>query len=260
MRKDPDEAMTFCTNAIENCPAQRLEWLRHFTSRGAMDMMGVGDEVCAALVDADLLHDPADFYHLTAEDLAQLEGFKAKRIANVLASIEASTQQPLERLLFALGIRHVGEKVAQVIATTFGTMEAVQAASEEEIGSIPGVGPVIGASLHSWLAEERHGDLIARLRAAGVRMTAEATVTTATGPLAGQSFVLTGRLEHLTRAKAEAALVKLGGTIASGVSKHLSHLIVGADPGSKVVKAEKLGIPMHDEAWLLALLTEHGAA
>lgn len=255
VRKDPDEAMAYCTNPVEQCPAQLLEWLRHFTSRGAMDIMGVGDEVCAALLEAGLVHDPSDFYHLTAEDLARLEGFKEKRINNVLTSIAKSKEQPLPRLLFALGIRHVGEKVAYLVANTFGDIDTLLAAPAEAIGAIPGVGPIIGASLSSWLAEPAHRALIERFREAGVRMTADTPAEVIIeGPLAGQTFLLTGRLEQMTRGQAEDALRRLGGTIASNVSKSLSHLIVGADPGSKLAKAQKLNLPIHDEQWLLDLL------
>ena len=258
VRKDPDEAMVYCTNPPEACPAQMLEWLRHFVSRGAMDIMGVGDEVCAALIDAGFVHDPADLYQVTTEQLGQLEGFKGKRIANTASSIEASKQQPLPRLLFALGIRHVGEKVARTIAETFGSMDVLLVASAEEIGNIPGVGPIIGESLHTWLADEAHRALLERIRDAGVRMTADAPSEVPQGPLTGQTFLLTGRLEHLTRGQAEAALIALGGTIASSVSKTLHHLIVGADAGSKLAKAEKLKVPIHDEAWLVALIARGG--
>ncbi len=259
VRKDPDEAMAYCTNPIEKCPGQQLEWLRHFVSRGAMDITGVGDEVCAALIAAGFVHDPADLYSLTAEELATLESFKEKRIANVLASIAESKTRPLGRLLFALGIRHVGEKVARVIADTLQTMDALLAASAEEIGALPGVGPVIGESLHSWLADDAHRALIARLRAAGVRMDADAlAANNPQGPLSGQSFLLTGRLTQMTRTEAEAALQALGATIASGVSKSLNYLIVGADPGSKLAKAEKLKIAIRDEGWLIDLLANEG--
>jgi DNA ligase (NAD+) len=258
VRKDSDEVMAYCTNPPERCPAQMLEGVRHFVSRGAMDIMGVGDEVCAALLQAGMIHDPADLYSLTAEDLGQLEGFKEKRITNALSSIAASKGQPLGRLLFALGVRHVGEKVARVIADTFGSMEALLAAGEEDIVNIPGVGPIIGHSLYTWLADPAHRALIERLRVAGVRMTADTPAEVPQGPLTGQSFLLTGRLERMTRGQAEAAIIALGGTIASGVSKTLNHLIVGADAGSKLAKAEKLKVPIHDEAWLIQLIERGG--
>ncbi len=255
VRKDPDEAMAYCTNPVERCPAQMLEWLRHFVSRPAMDIVGVGDEVCGALIAAGFVHDPSDLYALTAEQLESLEGFKAKRIANVLNSIASSKTQPLPRLLFALGIRHVGEKVAYLVANTFGTMDAVLSAEAGAIGAIPGVGPIIGESLSAWLAAPEHRELIERFRAAGLRMTADTPAESIVdGPLSGQSFLLTGRLERMTRSQAEEALTKLGGTIASSVTKTLSHLIVGTDPGSKLAKAQKLALPIHDEAWLLELL------
>ncbi len=255
--KDPDEAMAYCTNPPDRCPGQMLEWLRHFVSRGAMDITGVGDEVCAALVDAGFVRDPADFYALTEEELATLEGFKAKRIANVLASLAASKERPLGRLLFGLGVRHVGEKVAETVANSFGTMESLLDATEEQIAGVPGVGPIIGASLHTWLADGAHRDLIRRLTEAGVRMTADAPAPALDGPLTGQSFVLTGRLDQMTRTQAEDSLRRLGGTIASGVSKTLTHLVVGTDPGSKLAKAQKLNIAIHDEAWLVELLNSH---
>ncbi len=255
IRKDPDEAMAYCSNPVEACPGQMLEWLRHFVSRGALDISGVGDELCAELLAAGLIHDPADLYDLTAADFAQREGFKERRIANVLTSIAQSKAQPLPRLIFALGIRHVGEKVAYLVANTFGTMDAVLAADATAIGAIPGVGPIIGESLSSWLAEPAHRDLIERFRAAGLRMTADTPAEAAIeGPLAGQSFLLTGRLETMTRGQAEEAIRRLGGTVASSVAKSLTHLIVGADPGSKLARAQKLNIPIHDEQWLRALL------
>jgi DNA ligase (NAD+) len=255
VRKDPDEAMAYCTNSRDQCPSQSLEWMRHFVSRGAMDIMGVGDEVCATLIAAGLVHDPADLYNLTYDDLSKLESFKAKRITNVLNSIESSKQQPLSRLLFALGIRHVGEKVAYTIAETFGDMDSLLAATEESISAIPGVGAIIGASIHSWLADPANQKLVTRLQAAGVRMTADAPSEAMTsGPLAGQSFLITGRLDSMTRSEAEAAIRRLGGTIASNVTKTLNYLIAGADAGSKLAKAQKARIPIHDEAWLLDLL------
>lgn len=255
VRKDPDEAMAYCTNPLEQCPAQMLEWMKHFVSRGAMDIVGVGDEVCAALIAGGLIHEPSDLYHLTAEDLAKVEGFKTKRIANALSSIEASKQQPLHRLLFALGIRHVGEKAAYIVAARFGTMDQVLAASAEEIGAIAGVGPIIGESLHTWLADADHLTLVERLGAAGLRMTADIpTEPIIDGPLTGKTFLITGRLETLTRSQAESALRQLGGTIASGVSKHLSYLVVGEDAGSKLAKAQKANVGLLTETDLLAVL------
>ncbi len=257
VRKDPDEAMAFCTNPLEKCPGQLREWLKHFVSQGAMDIVGIGDKVVELLIAEGLIHDPADIYALTADDLAKLRGFKDKRINNILASIAASKERPLGRLIFALGIRHVGEVAALIVANHFGDMDHLLQASQEEIGALPGVGPVIGNSLHSWLADEHHRALIERLRAAGVRMTADGTGAEApTGPLTGKSFLITGRLNDMTRSQAEEAIRSLGGTIASNVSKNLSFLIVGEDPGSKLAKAQKARVPTKDEQWLNYLL--HG--
>jgi DNA ligase (NAD+) len=150
----------------------------------------------------------------------------------------------------------MGEKTAQIIASAFGNMDTLLAASEAEIVEVPGIGPIIGQSVYSWLQEEKNRALIERLRQLDVNMQAEAKVEV-TGPLAGQTFLLTGRLSNMTRPAAEEAIIRLGGSIASGVSKSLNHLIVGEDAGSKLTKAQKAGVPIHDEQWLLALLNEH---
>jgi len=257
--KDPTEAMAYCSNPPERCPAQLIELIRHFVSRNAMDIQGIGDELARELVEKGYVKDPADLYRLTADDLRKLENFAEKRTANILAAIEQSKQQPLERLLFALGIRHVGEKAAQIVAEAFGTMDRLIAASEDEINALPGIGPIIGHNLYTWLHDPRNQNLIQRLRQAGVNMQAASYgQTPAHLPLAGQTFLLTGRLHSMTRTQAEEAITRLGGKIASGVSKSLNHLIVGEDPGSKLPRAQKLGIPIHNEAWLLDLLARYG--
>jgi len=172
----------------------------------------------------------------------------------MLRAIEASKQRPLSRLLFGLNIRYAGGKTAQIIAQAFGSMDRLLAASEEEIVSVPGIGPVAGQSIYSWLQDEQNRALIERLQQAGVNMQEEQKTTT--GPLAGQTFLLTGRLNNMTRPVAEEKIIRLGGTIASGVSKSLNHLIVGEDAGSKLAKAQKAGVPTHDEQWLIDLLKE----
>jgi len=250
----PDQAMAYCPN--EECPARHLESIIHFVSRGAMDMETIGEKMSEQLVEAGLIKSVADFYTLTREQLLSLEGVKDKSASNMLAAIEASKQRSLWRLLFGLNIRYVGEKTAQILADAFGSMDALLAASEEEITGVAGVGPVIGHSVYNWLQEEKNRALIERLRQAGLNMTEERQ--TIEGPLAGQTFLLTGKLTSMTRPVAEEAIKKLGGTIAAGVSKSLSHLIVGEDAGSKLAKAQKAGVPIHDEAWLIALLQEYG--
>ncbi len=259
--RNEDEAMAYCSNLPENCQSQLIELIRHFVSRGAMDIEGMGDELCDDLVKRGYVKDPADIYRLTKQDLLNLEGFAEKKANNILNAIEASKQRPLSRQLFALGIRYVGEKAAQTVATAFGTMDALLEASEEQITALPGIGPKIGHSLYLWLQQPRNREVVTKLKAAGVRMENDRTsATTATGPLSGQTFLLTGRLEKMTRSQAEEAIQQLGGTIASGVSKSLHHLIVGADAGSKLEKAQKAGVPIHDEAWLINLLTQHQKA
>jgi DNA ligase (NAD+) len=250
----PDQAMAYCPNT--DCPARNLESVIHFVSKGAMDIDTIGEKKCAQLVSEGYIKSVADFYTLTREQLLALEGVKAKSADKMLTAIEASKHRPFWRLLFGLNIRYMGEKTAQIIASAFGNMDRLLAASEAEIVEVPGIGPIIGQSVYSWLQEEKNRALIERLRQFGVNMQAEAKAEV-TGPLAGQTFLLTGRLSNMTRPAAEEAIMRLGGSIASGVSKSLNHLIVGEDAGSKLTKAQKAGVPIHDEQWLLALLNEH---
>ncbi|MDQ2905422.1 MAG: NAD-dependent DNA ligase LigA [Ktedonobacteraceae bacterium] len=247
-----DEAMAYCPNP--ECPAQILESVIHFASKGAMDLETIGEKMCALLVRIGYVKSVADFYDLSREQLLALEGVQEKSADNMLASIEASKQRTFWHLLFGLNIRYVGEKTAQVVTQGFGDIDRLLAASEEEIVAVPGIGPKIGHSLWTWLQNDRSRALIERLRQAGLTMQAEQHV--ATGPLAGQSFLLTGRLTTMTRTAAEETITKLGGTIATNVSKSLNHLIVGEDAGSKLAKAQKAGVPIHDEQWLLAVLNE----
>jgi len=252
----PDQAMAYCPNT--KCPARNLESLIHFVSKGAMDIETIGEKMCEQLVAAGYVKTVADFYMLTRDQLLALEGVKAKSADNMLAGIEASKQRPLWRLLFGLNIRYMGEKAAQLITGAFQNIDNLLSASEEAIVAVPGIGPKIGHSVYSWLQETDNQALIERLREAGLNMQEEQHIIT--GPLAGQTFLLTGRLSSMTRPIAEEALIELGGTIASGVNKSLSHLIVGEEPGSKVTKAQKAGVPIHDEQWLVDLLKEHGVS
>ena len=251
----PDQAMAYCPN--EECPARNLESIIHYVSRGAMDIDTIGEKMCEQLVSSGYVKSFADFYHLTRDQLLALEGVKDKSADKMLAAIEASKKRPFWRLLFGLNIRYMGEKTAQIIANAFGNIDQLLAASEEEIVRVPGIGPIIGKSVYIWLQGEKNRALIERLRQAGVNM-ADEPQQPQTGPLAGQTFLLTGRLNTMTRPIAEATIMKLGGTIASGVSKSLSHLIVGEDAGSKLAKAQKAGVPIHNEQWLVDLLEEYG--
>lgn len=248
-----DEAMAYCPNL--QCPARNLEGIIHFASKGAMDIETIGEKMSGQLVEAGYIKSVSDFYSLTREQLLELEGIKEKSADNILKGIETSKHRSLWHLLFGLNIRYVGAKTAQIIAQAFGNMDNLLAASEEEITAVPGIGPVAGQSIFSWLQDEHNRALIERLRQAGVNMQDEQK--TAEGPLAGQTFLLTGRLTSMTRPIAEEKLVQLGGTIATGVSKTLSHLIVGEDAGSKLAKAQKAGVPIHDEQWLVDLFKEY---
>ena len=248
----PGQAMAYCPN--EDCPSRHLESIIHFVS--AMDIETIGEKMCEQLIEAAYVKDVADFYMLTREQLLALEGVKEKSTDNMLNAIEASKQRPFWRLLVGLNIRYMGEKTAQIIAEAFGSIDRLLAATEEEINAIPGIGPKIGHSLYGWLQEPKNRALIERLRQVGVNMQTEQR--TQQGPLAGQTFLLTGRLSRMTRPQAEEAIARLGGTIASGVSKSLGHLIVGEDAGSKLAKARKAGVPIHDEQWLIDLLNHCG--
>src|SRR6266567_676191 len=252
----PNQAMAYCPN--EDCPSRNLESLIHFVSKGAMDIDTIGEKMCEQLLSAGYVQNVADFYSLTRDQLLALEGIKDKSADKMLAAIEASKKRSLARLLFGLNIRYVGEKTAQIIASAFGSMDKLLAASEAEIVGVPGIGPIIGQSVYNWLQVEKNRALIERLRQVGINMQEEQQAA-ATGPLSGQTFLLTGRLSSMTRPAAEEAIMKLGGKIASGVSKSLSHLIVGEDAGSKLAKAQKAGVAIHDEQWLLDLLKEHEA-
>src|SRR5579885_1466099 len=251
--RSEDIAMAYCPN--EECPGRNAEGIIHFASKAAMDIETIGEKMAVQLINAGLVKDVADFYSLTKEQLLALEGVQEKSADNMLTAIEASKQQPLSRLLFGLNIRYMGEKTAQLIAQAFGDVDRLLAASEEEINAVPGIGPKIGHSLYTWLQDPENQALIEQLRRAGLNMKEEQH--TIDGPLTGQTFLLTGRLTTMTRGAAEEAIKQLGGSIASGVSKSLSHLIVGEDPGSKLAKAQKAGVPIHDEQWLVSMLQEH---
>jgi DNA ligase (NAD+) len=252
----PDQAMAYCPN--EECPSRNLESIIHFVSRGAMDIDTIGEKMSEQLLSTGYIKSVADFYSLTRDQLLALEGVKAKSADNMLSAIEASKHRAFSRLLFGLNIRYVGEKTAQILANAFGDIDKLLGASEEEIVAVPGIGPKIGHSVYDWLRNEKNRALIERLRQAGVNMQEEEQAKI-TGPLSGQTFLLTGRLSSMTRPVAEEAIARLGGTIASSVSKSLNHLIVGEDAGSKLAKAQKAGVPIHDEQWLIDLLKKFEA-
>jgi DNA ligase (NAD+) len=252
----PDQAMAYCPN--KQCPERLRQEIIHFVSKGAMDIDSIGEKMAIQLVNVGYIHSVADFYTFTREQLLALEGVKEKSADNMLSAIEASKHRTFWRLLFALNIRYMGEKSAQLITGAFGDLEHLKSATAEDITRIPGIGPEIGQSLYNWLQDSDNITLLDHLHELGLNTSD--TQEERTGPLVGQSFLLTGRLQSMTRADAEEALVHLGATIATGVSKSLSHLIVGEDPGSKLTKAEKAKVPIHDEQWLVELLKEHAGS
>jgi DNA ligase (NAD+) len=258
--RDDGEADTYCTNA--ECPAQRVERIIYFAARGTMDIRGLGEKIVERLVKSGAVRDVADLYHLTVETLLELDGFQQKSASNLINAIQSSRERPFPRVLQALGIRYVGEKAADILTEGFRSIDAILAASEAELAALPGIGPRIAASAHHWAQLEPNRQLVERLRAAGLQLALpaeEPTTPDADLPFAGQTFLLTGSLAALTRGQAEDAIQRLGGKIAPSVSKSLSHLIVGADPGSKLAKAQKSGVPIHDEAWLVERLAAHNA-
>ncbi len=249
----PDQAMAYCPNL--QCPSRHLEGLIHFVSKGAMDIDTIGEKMCEQLADAGLVHSVSDFYDLTKDQLLSLAGVKEKSAENMLKGIEASKQREFWRLLFGLNIRYMGEKTAQIITQSFNDIDTLLTATEEQLVSLAGIGPKVGHSVYTWLQAPENQALIERLRQAGVNMRDEPQTTT--GPLSGQTFLLTGKLSGMTRSAAEEAITRLGGTIATGVSKSLHHLIFGEDAGSKLAKAQKAGVAIHDERWLVDLLKQY---
>jgi DNA ligase (NAD+) len=247
------EADHRCPNRT-GCPSQNIEWLFHFAGRGAMDIEGLGYETGLQLLDRGLVTDPAGVYDLTDEQLAELEGFKDKKIANLRRSIEASKQRPLWRLLVGLNIRHVGEHVAQVLADAFGSIEAIANADEQTIDDVEEIGPEIARSVREWFDDPGNRRLIERLRDAGLRMAGERTALPKDSPLAGMTIVLTGGLGQMSRDEAAAAAKAAGARVASSVSKKTEFVVAGENPGSKYDKAVELGVEVIDEAAFLERL------
>jgi DNA ligase (NAD+) len=247
------EPMARCTNA--SCPAQLVERVRHFCSRGAMDIEGVGDQLSAALVDSGLVRDVSEIYHLDLPALLKLPRMAEKSASNVLAAIEGSKKRGLARLLSGLGIRFVGSQNAAILAGDFGTMDALAAATEEELLRSEGIGAEIASSVALFFAQEPNRAMIARLKKAGVDMTAPLREREPVGILAGKTLVLTGTLPTLTRDEAAELIVAAGGKVSSAVSKKTDYVIAGEEAGSKLAKAEQLGITVLDEAGLRDIIT-----
>ncbi|MBW1696361.1 MAG: NAD-dependent DNA ligase LigA [Deltaproteobacteria bacterium] len=252
------EAVRRCTNA--SCPAQVKERIRHFTSRGAMDIEGAGPALVEQLVDNGLIRDVADLYNLKKDQLASLERMGEKSARNLLAQIADSKSRGPARLLFALGVRYVGATAARLLAERYGNLEAMQEATKEEIEAIEGIGPVIADSLAAFMAEPRNRRLLERLKQAGVELggaPVERAEIPSGGPFAGKRFVITGTLSKFTRSEAEGLIRERGGKVSGSVSSKTDGVIVGEQPGSKLDEARKLGVRTMDEAEFLRLLDQH---
>jgi DNA ligase (NAD+) len=271
LHREEEEAVWRCENV--SCPAKLQRGLEHFASRGAMNIEGLGESLVAQLIATGLVRDYADVYHLTADQLATLtstserEGkaierrFGSKNAAKVIEQITRSKTHDFWRVIYALGIRHIGERGAQVLARAFGSMEALEAASLEALQATGEIGPVLAASARSWLDEPRNRELVARLRAAGVRMEVPESerlhAAAGPGPLTGRTYVITGALASMTREEATTALERRGAKVTASVSKKTTAVIVGEEAGSKADKARVLGVTMLDETAFQALIAEN---
>ena len=244
------EAISRCINT--NCPARLKESVLHFAARGVMDIDGMGEALVSQLVDSGLVKNVADLYRLTLEDLVELERMGKKSAEKLLANIEASRKQPLPRILNGLGIPFVGERTAQFLADAFGDLDKIAEADEEELQRAEEVGPKVSQSIRRFFHEKRNRDLIERLREERLPFKYQAK-RKAGGPLAGMTFVLTGTLAGLSREEAEDLIENAGGKVSGSVSKKTSYVVAGADPGSKLDKANTLGVKVIDEAALREL-------
>ena len=259
--KPEGEAMHRCTNAA--CPSQALERIKHFVSRGAMDIDGVGEKLCQALFEAGLekkikFEDAGDLYSLTKEQLMKLERMADKSASNVLNSITGSKKRPLARVIFALGILHVGEQYAELLAEQFHSIDQLAKASQEELSALPSIGPRIAQSIVAFFRQKGNKQIIEKLKNAKVKLKRKKVKKAKPEelPLAGREFVFTGKLDSFSRSEAETKIKALGGKAGSDVTKKTSYVVMGADPGSKSDKADKLGITKLSEAEFLKLLNQ----
>jgi DNA ligase (NAD+) len=259
----PGDSDTFCTNL--DCPAQRVQRIVHFCSRGAMDIEGLGEKRVTQFVESGLLGDPGDIYALDAERLLPLERLGELSVDNLLRAIEASKARPLSKVLVGLGIRHLGPTGARALARACGSLDAVAAASVDDLAAIDGIGPVIADSVVEFLAAKANRVVIEKLRQAGLSLEEPGATPAggrpASGPglpaqtLAGKAVVVTGTLEGFTREEAEAAIVARGGTSPGSVSRRTWAVVAGAEPGaSKLRKAEELAVPVVDGSGFVAVL------
>lgn len=239
----PGEVAMRCPNT--SCPAQVKESITHFASKTGMDIEGLGEKIVAQLVDYNIIKDMADLYYLTREQIIALERFAEKSTSNILEAIEKSKETSLPRFLYALGIRYVGEKMAQILAEKFDSLEAIRKATKEQLMELDEVGPQVAASVTTYFAEKKNQDVIKRLLSAGV--TPGAPISFGGRPLVGKSFVFTGGLSSFSRDEAKNKVKELGGMVSSSVSRKTSYVVVGKDPGSKLARATELGVKVLTE-------------
>jgi DNA ligase (NAD+) len=275
VEREEGEVVARCTGGLF-CPAQRIQALFHFASRRAMDIEGLGEQFIAALVEFDYVRTVADLYKLTLEDFLEMKRradvatgampatAKAGKVAtrwaeNLIAAIDASRSTTLERLLYALGIRDVGESTAKTLAKHFGALDPIMNADVDTLRNVPDIGPIVAARIAHFFAEAHNREVIAALRANGVHWKEGAPQRSAEGPLAGQTVVLTGGLATMSRDEAGDRLEALGAKVSGSVSKKTSFVVAGEAAGSKLAKAQELGIEIWDEERLLAFLAEHAS-
>lgn len=252
--KPEGEAIHRCTNAA--CPAQALERIKHFVGRSAMDIEGIGERMAATLFEKGLVRDVGDIYYLTKEQLLGLERMGEKSAVKLLAAIEGSKKRPLSRLVFALGIMHVGEETAGLLASNFRSIDELANAGYEKLRAIPTIGPATAESIVAFFRQEENRRIIEKLRRAGVSLEEEKPTTTKPLPLAGMEFVITGTLAAFTRAEAEARIRALGGRAGPDVTRKTTYLVVGTEPGAKLAKARSLGIRELGESEFVKMLEE----
>jgi DNA ligase (NAD+) len=245
------EAVARCVNS--ECPAQLERLLEHFVARGAMNVDRIGEKLIKQLVAADMVNDVADIFALTKEQLLSLERMAEKSAQNVMDSIEGAKKPTLARLIYALGIRHVGERTAELLANRFGTLEAIEAATQEELSSVHDVGPVAGAQVRAWLDEEHNQHVLQKLRASGVQPIEPLHTISADSEFAGKSFVFTGALT-MDRREAETLVKQLGARAAGSVSKKTDYVVVGENAGSKADRARELGVTILTEDEFKAMI------
>ncbi|MES2237991.1 MAG: NAD-dependent DNA ligase LigA [Pseudomonadota bacterium] len=255
VEKLEDEAIARCIGGLF-CPAQRKQALRHFASRRAMDIDGLGEKIVEQLVDNAIVKTPADLYKMGLASLANLQRMAEKSAANILAAIEKSKHTTLARFIFALGIRNVGEATAKDLSRYFGNLDALMRASEDQLQQVPDVGPVVAASIAHFFAERHNIEVIEQLRAAGVQWLEGEPMALTVAPLVGKTFVLTGALPTLSRETAKEMIEAQGGKVTGSVSSKTDYVVAGEDAGSKLVKAQELGITLLNENQLKELLVQ----